>query len=415
MADEEVTRPAASRAWRVRSGRLGAMMKLRRRPQVEVLPGTIGTARLDRRTKRLTPRIKPGEIAIIDHVDIDRVSADALVSCKVAAVVNAAPSTSGRYPNLGPEILLAAGIPLLDAVGDTVFGEVGDGDEVRLHGDTLYAGERVLAVGTEQDAETITASMAEARAGLAAQLEAFAANTMEYLLKERDLLLDGVGVPEITTPIEGRHVLLVVRGYDYREDLRVLRPYIREYRPILIGVDGGADALLEAGYSPDLIVGDMDSVSDEALRGGAEVVVHAYADGYAPGLQRVQELGVHATVFPAAGTSEDVAMLLADEAGASLIVAVGTHATLVEFLDKGRQGMASTFLTRLRVGGKLVDAKGVSRLYRSRISNWSLVALVLATLVTMAAAVYVSSVGQAYGDLIVDVWADLVFWVQGLF
>jgi len=391
------------------------MMKLRRRPQVEVLPGTIGTARLDRRTKRLTPRIKPGEIAIIDHVDIDRVSADALVSCKVAAVVNAAPSTSGRYPNLGPEILLAAGIPLLDAVGDTVFGEVGDGDEVRLHGDTLYAGERVLAVGTEQDAETITASMAEARAGLAAQLEAFAANTMEYLLKERDLLLDGVGVPEITTPIEGRHVLLVVRGYDYREDLRVLRPYIREYRPILIGVDGGADALLEAGYSPDLIVGDMDSVSDEALRDGAEVVVHAYADGYAPGLQRVQELGVHATVFPAAGTSEDVAMLLADEAGASLIVAVGTHATLVEFLDKGRQGMASTFLTRLRVGGKLVDAKGVSRLYRSRISNWSLVALVLATLVTMAAAVYVSSVGQAYGDLIVDVWADLVFWVQGLF
>ena len=415
MPEEEGTRPSASRAGRVRSGRLGAVMKLRRRPQIEVLPGTIGTARLDRRTKRLTGRIKPGEIAVIDHVDIDRVSADALVSCKVAAVVNAAPSTSGRYPNLGPEILLAAGIPLLDAVGDTVFGEVADGDEVRLHGDTLYAGERVLAVGTEQDAETITASMAEARAGLAAQLEAFAANTMEYLLKERDLLLDGVGVPEITTPIEGRHVLLVVRGYDYREDLRVLRPYIREYRPILIGVDGGADALLEAGYSPDLIVGDMDSVSDDALRGGAEVVVHAYADGYAPGLQRVQELGVHATVFPAAGTSEDVAMLLADEAGASLIVAVGTHATLVEFLDKGRQGMASTFLTRLRVGGKLVDAKGVSRLYRSRISSWSLVALVLATLVTMAAAVYVSSVGQAYGDLIVDVWADLVFWVQGLF
>jgi uncharacterized membrane-anchored protein len=414
VPDEEVTRPPTSPAGPARSGRLGAMMKLRRRPQVEVLPGTIGTARLDRRTKRLTGRIRPGEIAIIDHVDIDRVSADALVSCKVAAVVNAAPSTSGRYPNLGPEILLAAGIPLLDAVGEHVFGELGDGDEVRVHGDTLYAGSRVLAVGTEQDAETITVSMAEARAGLAAQLEAFAANTMEYLLKERDLLLDGVGVPEITTPIEGRHVLLVVRGYDYREDLRVLRPYIREYRPILIGVDGGADALLEAGYSPDLIVGDMDSVSDEALRGGAEVVVHAYADGYAPGLQRVQELGVHATVFPAAGTSEDVAMLLADEAGASLIVAVGTHATLVEFLDKGRAGMASTFLTRLRVGGKLVDAKGVSRLYRSRISSWSLVALVLATLVTMAAAVYVSSVGQAYGDLIVDVWADLVFWVQGL-
>ena len=390
------------------------MMKLRRRREIEPLPGTTGVARLDRRTKRLTTRIRPGEIAIIDHVDIDRVSADALVSCKVAAVVNAAPSISGRYPNLGPEILLAAGIPLLDSVGDTVFGELRDGDEVRLDGATLYAGETVIAVGTAQDEESISASMAEARVGLAAQLEAFAANTMEYLLKERDLLLDGVGVPEIRTNLEGRHALIVVRGYDYREDLRVLRPYIREYRPILIGVDGGADALVEAGYKPDLIVGDMDSVSDDVLRCGAEVVVHAYADGHAPGLQRVQDLGIHAVVFPAAGTSEDVAMLLADESGAQLIVAVGTHATLVEFLDKGRQGMASTFLTRLRVGGKLVDAKGVSRLYRSRISSWSLVALVLATLVTMAAAVYVSSVGQAYGDLVADALASFVFWLRGL-
>ncbi len=223
------------------------------------------------------------------------------------------------------------------------------------------------------------------------------------------------GSPRSRTQLEGRHALIVVRGYDYREDLRALRPYIREYRPILIGVDGGADALVENGYTPDLIVGDMDSVSDEVLRCGAEVVVHAYADGHAPGLQRVQDLGVEAIVFPAAGTSEDVAMLLADEAGASLIVAVGTHATLVEFLDKGRQGMASTFLTRLRVGGKLVDAKGVSRLYRQRISNWSLLLLVLATLVAMAAAVFVSSAGQAYGDLLRDAWEDLVFWVEGLF
>ena len=388
---------------------------LRRGRNAERLPGTLGVARLDRRTKNLTKRIRPGEIAVIDHVDIDRVSADALVTCKVAAVVNAAPSTSGRYPNLGPEILLAAGIPLLDGVGDTVFGELKDGDVVRLDGDTLYDGERVLAKGVPQDAESIGASMAEARAGLATQLEAFAANTMEYLLKERDLLLDGVGVPEIRTRLEGRHALIVVRGYDYREDLRALRPYIREYRPILIGVDGGADALCENGYKPDLIVGDMDSVSDEVLRCGAEVVVHAYADGHAPGLQRVQDLGVECVVFPAAGTSEDVAMLLADEAGAQLIVAVGTHATLVEFLDKGRQGMASTFLTRLRVGGKLVDAKGVSRLYRQRISAWSLVLLVLATLIAMAAAVFVSSAGQAYGDLAIDAWDSFFFWMRGVF
>ena len=387
---------------------------LRRGRNAERLPGTLGVARLDRRTKNLTKRIRPGEIAVIDHVDIDRVSADALVTCKVAAVVNAAPSTSGRYPNLGPEILLAAGIPLLDGVGDTVFGELKDGDVVRLDGDTLYDGERVLAKGVPQDAESIGASMAEARAGLATQLEAFAANTMEYLLKERDLLLDGVGVPEIRTRLEGRHALIVVRGYDYREDLRALRPYIREYRPVLIGVDGGADALCEVGLTPDLVVGDMDSVSDEVLRCGAEVVVHAYADGRAPGLARVQDLGVPAVVFPAAGTSEDMAMLLADEGGAQLIVAVGTHATLVEFLDKGRQGMASTFLTRLRIGSKLVDAKGVSRLYRHRISLWSLLALVLATLLAMAAALYISPVGDAYSELITDAWASAWFWVESL-
>ena len=201
--------------------------------------------------------------------------------------------------------------------------------------------------------------MHEARAGLAVQIEAFATNTMEYIRKERDLLLDGIGVPPITTELDGRHCLIVVRGYHYREDLETLRPYIREYRPILIGVDGGADAILESGHQPDLIVGDMDSVSDKALRCGAEIVVHAYRDGRAPGLARVEALGITPVVFPAAGTSEDVAMLLADDSGAELIVAVGTHVTLVEFLDKGRDGQASTFLTRLRVGGKLVDAKGV--------------------------------------------------------
>jgi uncharacterized membrane-anchored protein len=391
------------------------LASLRRGRRGDALPGVSGVARLDRRTKDLTQRLKPGDIAVIDHVDIDRVSADALVACRVAAVVNAAPSTSGRYPNLGPEILLAAGIPLLDNVGLDVFSAVREGDLLRVDEDTAYIGDKVVAKGTPQDHASVAAAMAEARTGLHTQLEAFAANTMEYLLKERALLLDGVGVPEVRTEFTGRHVLVVVRGYDYREDLRVLKPYIREYRPILLGVDGGADALVEAGYTPDVIVGDMDSVTDATLRCGAEVVVHAYSDGRAPGLQRVQDLGVSAVVFPAAGTSEDVALLLADEKGAALIVAVGTHATLVEFLDKGRQGMASTFLTRLRVGGKLVDAKGVSRLYRKRISTWSLVLLVASTLATMAAAVAVSSVGRAYSELVNDQWHSFLFWLTSLF
>lgn len=289
--------------------------------------------------------------------------------------------------------------------------ELAEGTTVRVEGDELLAGDEVVASGTSLDVDGVTEAMAEARAGLNVQLEAFAANTMEYLKQERALLLDGVGVPDIRTDLEGRHVLIVVRGYHYKEDLQMLRSYIREYKPILIGVDGGADAIIEARHTPDLIVGDMDSVSDATLKCGAEVVVHAYRDGRAPGLDRVRELGVEPVVFPATGTSEDVAMLLADDKGATLIVAVGTHATLVEFLDKGRAGMASTFLTRLRVGGKLVDAKGVSRLYRSRISGTWLVAMVFVGLCALAAALWATPGGRVLLEVLRarldDLWSAL--------
>jgi uncharacterized membrane-anchored protein len=388
---------------------------LRRPRGGDRLPGVSGTARLDRRTKRLTKRLRPGDIAIIDHIDLDRVAAEALVAAGVAAVVNVAPCVSGRYPNLGPEVLIAAGIPVIDNVGGDIFSHVREGDRVRVHEHTVYADDgHVVAKGEEQTEESLASAMAEARAGLAVQLEAFASNTMEYLRRERELLLDGVGVPDIRTPLEGRHALVVVRGYDYRQDLAALRHYIREYRPVLIGVDGGADALCEAGLRPDLIIGDMDSVSDSALRSGAEIVVHAYRDGSAPGLARVQELGIEPVVFPAAGTSEDVALLLADEKGASLIVAVGTHATLVEFLDKGRAGMASTFLTRLRVGGKLVDAKGVSRLYRSRIRLGTLILLLAATVVAFVVAFTVTPGGQLYREIFGADWRHFWHWLTGL-
>ncbi|MEH1169897.1 putative cytokinetic ring protein SteA [Micromonospora sp. CPCC 205539] len=379
-------------------------------------PGKVlGTARLDRRTKRLVGRLRPGDIAVIDHVDLDRVAADSLVAVGVAAVLNAKPSVSGRYPNLGPEVLIAAGIPLLDDLGEGVFEQVREGDRVRIEGNTVFSGDEPVAHGSLQDAESVAKSMADAREGLSVQLEAFAANTMDYLRQERDLLLDGVGVPDIQTQMQGRHCLIVVRGYDYKADLDVLRPYIREFKPVLIGVDGGADALVEAGYTPDLIIGDMDSVTDDVLRCGAEVIVHAYPDGRAPGLPRVNGLGVPAVTFPAAATSEDLAMLLADEKGASLLVAVGTHATLVEFLDKGRGGMASTFLTRLKVGGKLVDAKGVSRLYRQSISGSSLLLLVLSAIAAMASAVAVSTVGKAYLGVVAEWWDNLVFQLYRLF
>jgi uncharacterized membrane-anchored protein len=351
---------------------------------------------------------------VIDHVDIDRVSAEALVACQPAAVLNAARSTSGRYPNLGPDILVSAGIPLIDDLGPDVM-TIREGRTLRLVEGAVYDGDRLLAEGVLQTEQTVAVDQAAAREGLSVQLESFAANTMDYLRRERDLLLDGVGVPDISTQIDGRQVLIVVRGYHYKDDLVTLRSYIREYRPVLIGVDGGADAILEAGWTPDMIVGDMDSVSDRALRCGAEIVVHAYRDGRAPGLSRVDQLGVPHIVFPATGTSEDVAMLLADDKGAELIVAVGTHATLVEFLDKGRSGMASTFLTRLRVGSKLVDAKGVSRLYRNRISNLQLTLLVLAGLLALGVALASTTAGQTLIGLTGARWDDLLSWVRSLF
>lgn len=375
-----------------------------------------GVVRLDRRTKDLTKRLKPGEIAIIHHTDLDRVSAEALVKAGVSAVVNAVPSVSGRYPNLGPGIVLGAGITLIDGVGEAVFTDITEGERITVDAGRLLDGAgAVVAAGTLVTTEVLERHLEQARLGLSDQIEAFADNTMTYLRAEKELLLEGVGVPEVRTRIDGRHVLIVVRGYDYRGDLDVLRPYISEYKPLLVGVDGGADALLEAGYKPDMIIGDMDSVSDATLRCGAELVVHAYRDGRAPGLERIRELGLEAVIFPALGTSEDAAMLLADSEGAQLLVAVGTHASLVEFLDKGREGMASTFLTRLRVGPKLVDAKGVSRIYRSQVKGWHLALMVLAALLALSTALAVTDVGAAFVSVIAARFRDLLYWMKELF
>lgn len=374
-----------------------------------------GIVRADARTKNLTKRLGAGDIAVIDHEDLDQVSAQALVTCRPAAVVNAAASTSGAYPNLGPQILIDAGIPLVDRAGPETLVLLAEGTPAEVDGGDVVIGGAVVVQGRRLDAVAVQEATDLARTQVSAQIEAFAQNTMDYVQVEQDLLLDGIDLPSLRTPMEGRYALVVVRGYHYKEDLQALRSFIREADPVLIGVDGGADALLELGHHPDLVVGDMDSVSDQALTSGAEIVVHAYRDGGAPGEERVRALGVKdVVVLPATGTSEDVAMLLADGLGASLIVAVGTHATLVEFLDKGRKGMASTFLTRLRIGSKLIDAKGVSLLYRSRISTLSLLWLVVAGLVAVGASLATTPGGRALLGVLSVRWDDLVAWVAGM-
>ncbi len=376
-----------------------------------------GPARLGKRTKDLTKRLVPGDVAVIDHEDIDRVAAEALAERRPAAVLNAAASTSGRYPNAGPRILVDAGIVLVDDIGDDLFARLREGACVRVEAGRIFVDDEEVARGAVQDDAAVRAATERAREGLSQQLELFAENTMQYMLRERDLLLDGIGSPEIRTRLDGRPVLIVVRGYHYKEDLVTLRPFLRENRPVIIGVDGGADAVLEAGFRPDMIIGDMDSVSDRALRSGAELVVHAYRDGHAPGMERLEQLGIadRAVTFPAAGTSEDIAMLMADEKGASVIVAVGTHGTLEEFLDKGRAGMSSTFLTRLRVGSKLVDAKGVSRLYRQRIATSQLVLLGVAGLLALVAALWSTDGGQILAEILGARLDSLLSWFTSLF
>jgi uncharacterized membrane-anchored protein len=350
-----------------------------------------GTARLDRRTKNLVNRLGPGDVAIIDHADMDRVSAEMLLETGVEVVVNAAQSISGVYPNVGPLLLARGGVRVIDAVGQDVFERVREGDAIEVAGGDVFLGSEIIASGRPLTVEGVEVALERAKSGIGEQLDKFARNTLSFLDKERELLTEGVGLPPVRTDMHERQVLVVVRGYDYKADLAALRPYIREMRPVLIGVDGGADALVDAGFRPDVIVGDMDSVSDSTLGSGAELLVHAYADGRCPGMERLRALGLDGTPWPLQATSEDLALLLPYELGADLIVAVGTHANLVEYLDKGRQGMASSFLVRLKVGPKLVDAKGVSKLYRGSVRLLDLVVLAGAALVTVSVAIMISS------------------------
>ncbi|TDV36631.1 putative cytokinetic ring protein SteA [Actinophytocola oryzae] len=378
-------------------------------------PGITGIARVDRRTGDLLRRIGPGDIVILDQVDLDRATADALVDADVSGVVNASPSISGRFPNLGPEIVVGAGIALVDGTGPQLLRNVREGSRVRIADGVVLVGDRVAGRGTMQTVESIADLMIAAKAGLSAQLEAFSANTIEFLRRERTLILDGVGVPELCAPIYRNQVLVVAPGRDHEEDLRHLKRYIREHRPVLIGVDGGADTLHHLGYRPNVIVGDPDRLSTDTLRSGAEVVVPAHMDGHAPGLERVQDLGVGAVTFPASGNPEDLALLLADTHGADLVVTVGFQATLHEFLDRGRSGSnPSTFLTRLKLGSRVVDGKAVATLHRSRVSIGAVVLLVLAAFVAVAAGIAVSGVGGAYAEWFVNTWHAFTNWTGEL-
>src|SRR5690348_14556872 len=363
-----------------------------------------GPARPGRKTKLLVKRLHRGDIAVIDHKDLDRVSAEDLIAVGVVAVLNCRPSSTGAYPNMGPLLLVQAGVHLVDMPGDGLFKLLDDGDEITVRGGEVIRRGEVIATGSVQEPEAVRAGNEERRREIGDALEAFARNTVEHMVEERELLAGKLELPQFRTDFRDRPALVVVRGVDHRKDLRALRPYIRDVRPALVGVDGGANALLEEGFTPDMIVGDMDSAQESTLRCGAELVVHAYPDGRAPGREHLEELGLSYKLVPAPGTSQDVAMLIAAEKGAALIVSVGSQWNLVEFLDKNRRGMSSTFLTRLRIGEILVDAKGVSRLYHPRPGLAPLLAVIAAGVIALLAVIWFT---PALRDVVDLLWLKL--------
>ncbi|HBG22965.1 MAG: putative cytokinetic ring protein SteA [Syntrophaceticus sp.] len=351
-----------------------------------------GKAKVDKRTKNLVKRLHSSDIAVIDHADIDELSAEALLHCKPKAVINASSSITGKYPNAGPLNLIKAGVPLIDAAGPAVMKDIEEGNEVLISGEEIICQGKWVARGNLLTESAVRRKMKTASLNLKTELSKFVDNTLEYAQKEQGLILGEYPVPRLRTKIQNKYALVVVRGSGYQEDILAVKSYIDEVKPVLIGVDGGADALLELGYHPDMIVGDMDSVSDKALLSGAELVVHAYTDGRAPGMERLQQLNLDedAVVFAAPGTSEDIALLLAYEKGAELIVALGTHSNMIDFLEKDRPGMASTFLVRLKVGSILVDAKGVSKLYSQRLRPKYVAQIFLAALIPLVVVMIVS-------------------------
>jgi uncharacterized membrane-anchored protein len=396
-------------------------MKLTTRQRsAPALPGVLGPARVDRRTQSLLPRLRPGDVAVLDHRDMDRATAQALVDADVAAVLNAAPMISGRYANLGPQLLVAAGIPVVDTLGADLVPLLEDGRTVRIHEGRVHVGEEVVAAGREVDLDLVQEEMDAARVALVSQLESFTHNSTEFLRREEDLLLHGRGVPRARTRLRDRPVVVVVPGDDHAAELAAIKPYIREQHPVLIGVDRGADALRAAGHTPDIVVvgshGDgQDLPASQVLRAAHDVVVLVERGAIRSATEQFERMGISALRFETGATTEDAALILADAGHASLIVGVGMHATLEEFLDRQRAGLASTYLTRLKVGPRLVDAAAVPHLYDGRVRPRHLLAVGLAGLLALAAALGVTPVGQEWADAVTTSLPDLVDHLQGLF
>jgi len=363
---------------------------------MEVIMYIKGIIKKDKKTKNLVNRLQHRDIAIISHKDLDEIAAISLAEKKVSCIINTEKTISGKYPNRGPSVLMEKNIPIFEVDNNEIFNSLKEGDEIEIIDDTIvFNGEQIGKCNYISNS-IIEELMKLGYDNIESELDAFIENTLEYAKKEKNLVTGKIEIPKIDTVINGRHVLVVVRGKDYKADLIAIKNYIDEVKPVLIGVDGGGDALLEFGFIPDIIIGDMDSVSDNCLLKAKDVIVHAYTDGRAPGLERVKSLEIVPRLFISPGTSEDIALLLAYENDADLIVAVGTHTNMIDFLEKGRKGMSSTFLVRLKVGGKLVDARGVNKLYGSTFKTKYLAFILIAAFIPIFILIFINPITKSF-------------------
>lgn len=392
-------------------------MRTLRRPRTEASDGLVGTARVGGHARALSDRLGRGDIAVIDHIDLDRATAARIVGCGAAAVVNVSPTVSGRYPSLGATVLLDAGVELLDDVGPDVMTRVRDGDRLRLSGDELSCGERIVARGTRQSADSVTQTLRRAEEGLSVQMEAFAASAAEYLRREHRLVLEPGTVPTTRASVAGRDVIVVAPGPEHRDDLARLRRFAKEYRPVVIAVDEAADSARELGFAPAVLVGDLAGVSDEAIRHAQDIIVRLDPDGTTAGLARVDRLGVSRTTITTTARSVDLALLVAAEADARTIITAGTDRTLVSMLDSGSTEAAADFVTRLRVGSRLIDGSAVAELHRPRVSGWLVGLMLVVAVLTLGVAVWLTPVGNQVVSDLTDVWpaslADAIDAVRG--
>lgn len=388
--------------------------------RTQELPGLHGALRDCTPGGNGMKKFRAGDIAVINAANISRQEAQALIDVQPAAVVNVAEFSTGTIPNYGPHMLLDAQVELLENVGEEFVAGFRDGKKARITTDgEVFVGDTLLGQGIKVERAKAEKDFAGARRNLVDHMEAYFGNSIEFIHSEGPLLIDGLGIPEAGAEMRERKVLVVSPSEDHRGKIKGLRNFIREYDPVLVGVDSAADSLVELGYTPDLIVGNPQDIATETLRSGARVILPADPDGTAEGLERIQDLGIGAMTFPAATDSAtDLALLLADYHEAEMIVQVGDSLDLDDIFAAEARATPAAMLTRLKAGSRLVDSSAIINLYTVK-SGSSLTWLwaVLGILVALAAVVLIVGLGGegTFTDNLIDTWNNIALTFQGWF